>query len=308
MQRLRVASEALPQCSHQGAIPLYLVAIGYIVKTVFAMGIEYWLAKRQAKEVPKDADTGAGASDDCRYVPMGMDMDMEEPKNCCRQLWNSCVKCLQVCWTAFKFITPLYQLVIDSLQVQSSGTKHGWHRYQCYAQVFSNSPNVATLFVLFGIMEWKYRTSKTWEKIVMVYGPRLVWLGAYVMCPLITHVGPFIVVYIWVNLVIVFAGSFLAYLGIHVVVELVFDVDTDNRAQVKAAGIQLMSQSVGLMLVLVFALGTSSMIRLYSGDSSYIDSLWLAMSERKTEDFLCGEVQTAMEARNRWYSFIHFFI
>lgn len=275
-------------------MPLYLIAIGYGLKAVFAAGIDYWLAKKQ-KETPHTENTGG-------YVPM------EEP-NCRRRLCGHWVTYLQVLWTLFKIITPLYQLAIDSIQVQNSGTHRGWHRYQCYAQVFGNSPNMGSLFVLFGTAALKGGDEeKTETARCSLLGPFIVWFGAYMICPLVTHIAPFLGAYIWVNLLIVIGWCLIFFFVLLVIVEQVFHLDYNDGFQGEAAAKQLFTRSVGLVLVLVFALGTPTMIRLYGGNFSYMDSLWLSMSERTTHKFLYHEVQTAMEARNRWYSFIHFFI
>lgn len=325
-------SEVLSHCSHHAAMPFYLITIGYLVKTLISIGIDAWLATRREQIQQREANHSVNLTVNTGIANSGKDymtmVDSEEDpdnENLVQirftraklrtrrflSLGPRWIKCLQLCWTAFKIFKPLYQLVIDSTQVHTynSGTNHGWHRYQCYAKVFANSPNVGELFVMFGPVAFKYDNvdEATSKEKLLFYGPSFIWLYAYMIAPASTHIVPFAVVYVWVTVLVIYSGPLIVALG-KVVIEKLCHRDTRDDTQGKAALAQLLFRSIGLACVLLWALGTSTMIRFYSGDSSYMDSLWLAMSERKTHAFLYHEVRTAMEARNRWYSFIHFFI
>lgn len=360
-------SAGFSQCIHQGAIPLYLLAVGFVTKLLLCIIIDYWFAHllRQKEEEeeectrihqrlqeeeqrkarreqrhkttetsnPIDTATISGLADsppaqqEMKTNPDDVEqqepersdphkphnkkdvdsapVERKEDKPLCRLRCCLCVNILVWCWTAFKIITPIIQLAMDISRVQSSDTGSGWHRYQCYAEVFSNSPNVESVWMLgFVLSKTEAKTgfdSKGWVIVV----PVLCWVGLLI-CPFITHTLPFLGAYIWVSLVL-FGGFALFTVIVAEVVDRICDCDDDDPLG-RLIKVELPWMGLGLVLSLAFAIGTSTMIRLYSGDSSYIDALWWTMSRRTTRGFLHDRVQTAQEARNRWYSFIHFFV
>eukprot|EP01138_Halocafeteria_seosinensis_P001394 gb/GECG01001430.1/.p1 GENE.gb/GECG01001430.1/~~gb/GECG01001430.1/.p1 ORF type:complete len:350 (+),score=30.88 gb/GECG01001430.1/:1-1050(+) len=328
------APRVISHCSDQGAMPLYLIVIGYVLKSLLTLCIEYWLQKRQQQEQAHDHDDDDGNANHV-HEKMGSSgndyirMIDEEGSNtekgvtvrstarcgdrCGCRCRIRCVKVLQGCWTLFKLVSPAIQLVIDIIQVKTSATGSRWNGYQCYVEVFSNSPNVGSLFVLGWTTEAKLEDVASMVRneqyLTSNYPPLYAW-AVMLMCPFLTHTLPFLGAYIWVFLIIA-AGWFLVFAIFLAVLQNVFDVDFLGTTPDDAGSIayeQSFVRWLGMGIVLIFAIGSSTMIRLYSGESSYIHSLWFAMCERTTKEFLYHKVHTAMEARKRWYSFIHYFI
>ena len=308
------AAEVVSRCSSYGSMPLYLISVGYLIKTLIVLGIEKWLHEREEEHQTSsgsNTEPAEGNSMNSRAL-LADDQDPDDDKGVQhRSIWTSfcrscrcslpvldsrCRESLKMCWTAFKIITPSVQFVIDSIQVYNSETSHGWPRYQCYVEVFANSPNLGSVFVFYATVLDDAMNKKETSVWWLAFG--LLALGPYSGCSLFTHILPFCVVYCWV-LLLLLVGMAVAT----VVLATLFPSDNPESN----ASTQITSRMVGLLWVLLFALGASTMIRFYSGDYSYIDSLWLAMSERKTHDFLYHAVESAAQARNRWYSFVHFF-
>eukprot|EP01138_Halocafeteria_seosinensis_P003809 gb/GECG01003895.1/.p1 GENE.gb/GECG01003895.1/~~gb/GECG01003895.1/.p1 ORF type:complete len:360 (+),score=16.52 gb/GECG01003895.1/:1-1080(+) len=336
-------ADGIARCSPQGSMPLYVIVIGYAIKTIIVIAIEILIEQlrdrvsnhatggtrhtpeqRPRVDVPNYGADYTTMVDDENYANGGSKVvDIRSgtiPATTCSHLRRcpSCLrgycvgKCVRVSWTLFLATSPLVQLVIDSIQVQSSGTKPGWHRYQCFVEVFANSPNVGTLVILWSTQIVKALASDE-QPFVLISDDKtstnimrasfIAWAGMFA-CPFVTHVLPFLVAYCWVTLIVIGLG-FGCSLVLVTPIDKRFD-NSDVRGAIACS--QVVARIFGLVVVLLFALGASSMIRFYGGDSSYINCLWLAMSERKTKDFLYHEVQTAMEARTRWYTFLHFFI
>lgn len=308
------------------ALPVYLISIGYIVKAVTALAVELWMGAsafagevtihddidRHNHQQDRDSTHYAVPTSGYPYTAIVAEDESENDQDpelihfpgiisARRRVEGSQFKLRRrYCqyWKGFKLLMLSTQLAIDVIQVQQSSIESKWGRYQCYTQVFANSPNVGSLWIL-----WTFETlhcSRTHQKSPWKH----FWVRFFafsgismLLAPFLTHVLPFIIAYIWVFLVMAGIGV-LTIVAIGKAMESFVGLNSQQYLPNLILG---SSVSIGLAVIVSFALGTSVMSHFYSGDS-YIRSLRSAVTERETERFL------TYVSPMKWFSFVHYFV
>ena len=198
----------------------------------------------------------------------------------------------------FKFITPLIQVLIDSIEVNRSASGNVWNRYQCYAVVFSNSPNVGSIVLLCSTALLKLRDR---EKLPQTEIAAVLLLSGIVVGPLLTHALPFAAAYPWafaIAAVVWYLTVVITYETLNRVFKL--NMDSENN---KSHFYHFIIRYAGIVVVLLFATGVPTMILAYKDDLKYMDSLSLIEHDRNPQEFLAHQMKAA-----RWYTLIHYFI
>lgn len=178
---------AFSQCGSTSSMPLYLLFVGSIVKVVVMVKFnryfkeETYVKERQEgpfeqtesinddMEEPSDVERGmitARRDDLSRPLITRRRSTASEsadgPAGCCQKN-RCCWRFLKNVWYMTKILILLVQFGIDMYTIVHSAEGSSWNRYQCYAMVFVNSPNISTLFLLSGLLA----SSPTYVAMIM---------------------------------------------------------------------------------------------------------------------------------------------
>eukprot|EP01138_Halocafeteria_seosinensis_P016289 gb/GECG01016619.1/.p1 GENE.gb/GECG01016619.1/~~gb/GECG01016619.1/.p1 ORF type:complete len:320 (+),score=25.44 gb/GECG01016619.1/:1-960(+) len=310
-------------CSQSAAMPLYLIAVGGIIKILLAALTHYKERSMDEQLYWDESDRKKHLFDEWR--------ERGDVNNESRGIETS-EQLTFSRWEKFKFrmmdiIPTVYlvyglvaipaQAVLDIYHVASSGTPQGWVRYQCYAEILLNSPNLGNIAmqVLLAMVKNDKGTDEEGE-FDFPFGKSTTWTGRWLffsrlvvstllilvyLPPLLTHFVPFVfVIYVWATLLLLM-GISLCLTMLRIPMQKIFSKDNDEFFTGRFIGYVFFG---GLMLVVLSPLAGSTMTQWYSQPRSYIGAMLDALTERTTKRYLAEEIHSA----SQWFSYFHFFL